>query len=280
MAIKKIGRACFLLSLALPLVISGSQRNTVTLALEDKIVKDLSSSGLTLAFHIGAANSSRNEKLLVSYRYRVFVNQREYLDMEVPLDQPLTVPAGEKLLIALPVKITYALLFQEVGVLEDRAQCDIVGEMFFGDGGRREERVSFAFSGEFPIFHDPEVEFLPLQVKTLTVGGADVAFRPKFSNRNNFDLLINRISFRLFLGDKDVLSGEIPGDKTIPGSGEKVFALPVLIDFFEEGPEIRSMFETGRLPSRIVGDLEIASVWGKLLIPFDEQQDITIDRQP
>jgi len=253
-------------------------KDDIVVALKDKVIRNLSSSGLTLAFHIGLTNPSSAPRELVRYRYRVTINQREFLNMTVPLDEPLPVPPNGETLIALPVKISYDLLRAAVGPVEGKAICDIVGEMFFQNDRKKEQRAPFAFSGEFPIFLDPEIDVLPLKVNDLTVGGADVVFRPRFRNPNGYELLVERISFALFFGDREVLSGPIPGDKSLPRAGEKTFSLPFLLDFFEIGEKMREDFQKDEIPCRFTGEIEVMSVWGRLLIRFDKAQGLRFDK--
>jgi len=253
-------------------------RGDITLTLKDKVIRDLSSAGLTLSFHILASNRASEDLALVRYRYRVVINLKEFLNMTVSLDQPLTVPAKSDLLIALPVRISYKLLVEAVGAVGDKALCDVVGEMFFADSRRREDKVGFAYPGEFPVFKDPEIDLLPLRVNDLTVGGADVVFRPRFRNLNNYELVAARISFRLLFGEKEVLSGEIAGDKGLPPAGEKAFALPFIVDFFESGRDLRDLFQKAEIPCRFSGELEIQSAWGKLVIPFARSQAVPVEK--
>ncbi len=253
-------------------------KDEITLALKEKVIRNLSSSGLVLAFHITVANPADSPCALVRYRYRVKINQTEYLNMTVPLDEPLPVPPGGETLVALPVKISYDNLLAAVGPIEGQAGCDVVGDMFFDTGRRREQRVAFAFSGEFPIFQDPEVDILPLKVNDLTVGGADVVFRPRFKNFNGYELIVDTIDFDLYFNGKHVLAGPVPGDKNLPPMGEKIFSLPFLLDFFEAGDEVRSCFEKDEFPCRLAGRLEIASVWGRLYIRFDKTQPLRLEK--
>ena len=201
-------------------------RDVVAVTLKDKVIKNLTSQGLTLAFHLALSNPASAPRELVRYRYRVTINQKQFLNMTVALDEPLTVPPGGETLVALSVKISYDLLFAAVGPVEDKALCDIVGDMFFQNERKNEQRAPFAFSGEFPVFQDPEIEVLPLKVNDLTLGGADVVFRPRFRNPNGYELIIDKISFALFFGDREVLSGQIPEDKNLPGRGRRPSPCP------------------------------------------------------
>ncbi|HUT07265.1 MAG TPA: LEA type 2 family protein [Candidatus Latescibacteria bacterium] len=255
-------------------------KDDIVVALKDKVIRNLSSSGLTLAFHISLTNPSSAPRELVRYRYRVTINQKEFLNMTVSLDEPLLVPPDGETLIALPVKISYDLLRAAVGPVEGQALCDIVGDMYFQNERKKEQRAAFAFSGEFPIFQNPEIEILSLKVNDLTVGGADVVFRPRFRNPNGYELLVDKISFALFFGDRKVLSGQIPEDKSFPRAGEKTFSLPFLIDFFEVGGKMREDFQKDEIPCRFAGEIEVMSVWGRLLIRFDKAQDLRFEKTP
>lgn len=253
-------------------------KDDIVVALKDKVIRNLSSQGLTLAFHLALSNPASAPRELVRYRYRVTINQKQFLNMTVALDEPLTVPPGGETLVALPVKISYDLLTAAIGPIEEKAICDLVGDLCFLTERKKEQRVPIAFSGEFPVFKDPEIEVLPLKVNDLTVGGADVVFRPRFRNPNGYELIVDKISFALFFGDREVLSGQIPDDKSLPRAGEKTFSLPFLLDFFEAGEKMREDFQKDEIPCRFAGEIEVMSVWGRLLIRFDKAQGLRFDK--
>jgi LEA14-like dessication related protein len=255
---------------------AAASKDDIALTLKDKVIKDLSSAGLVLSFRITVANPASAPRQLVRYRYRVRIDQKEYINTTIALSEPLGVPAKGETLIALPVKITYELLRQAVGPIEGQALCDVVGDMFFLTERGRELKAPFAFSGEFPIFKDPEVDLLPLDVLDLTVGGADVICHPRFKNPNGYELIVRSIDYELSFSGRPVLSGSIPGDKSLPQNGEKAFALPFLVDFFEAGDDVRAGFAKGEFPCRFAGVIRIASVWGPLVIRFDKTQPLRL----
>jgi LEA14-like dessication related protein len=265
-----------LVALALPVPAPALSRKDIAVVLKDKRIRDLSSRGLTLAFHTSIRNSSDAPIFLARYDYRVTINQEEFLRLPVVLDEPIVVGAGEEVVVALPLKVTYELLFQAIGPIEDRALCDAVGEFVFRDAKGKDEKVPFAFSGEFPIFKDPDVQFLPLRVNDLTVGGGDVVFDVKFTNPNGWDLIVDTIRYDLRFGDTSVLMGEIPGDKSVPARGEKVLSLPFLLDFFETGKEIYDLLANPPAPCRFSGEIVIGSVWGRLTIAFDKSGPLAL----
>ncbi len=262
-----------LLGLALPLA-----ARDVTVVLKEKRIHDLRGTGLVLAFHLEVANSAAEPVDLVRYKYRVAIGGKEYLNLEVPLDAPLRIAGGDRTLLALPVKITYALLQAAVGPLGDRASCELVGELFFRNARGRDERVPVALTGEFPIFQEPVLSFRPLRVKGLTVGGAEFVFEASFANANPYELIVERLSYRLDFGGTTVQSGDVEGEKSFPARGERPIILAFLLDFFEVGKPVYEMLQKDALPVRFSGQVEIASVWGPFVIPFDGRQTLAVDR--
>jgi len=266
------------LALCAGLTAAPAAKDDLVLSLKEKVIRNLSSSGLVLAFHIAVDNGYTKPRELVRYRYRVRIDQKEYVNTTVALEAPLAVPAGGQTLIALPVKISYDLLRAALGPIENKALCDVVGDMYFRNEKGKEQKAGFAYSGEFPIFQDPEVDILPLKVNDLTVGGADVVFRPRFKNFNGYELIVDVIEFELYFAGHQVLAGPVPGDKSLPRTGEKIFSLPFLLDFFEAGEEVREAFKKEEFPCRFAGRIEIASVWGRLHIRFDKTQALRLEK--
>jgi hypothetical protein len=264
--------------LALALLAGAAAARDVTVDLRGKRIENLSGAGLTLVFQLEAGNASEAAVRLVRYTYRVAVGQKEYLRMPVILEAPIPVGAHETVYLELGVRITYANLAAVVGPLGERAACDVSGEFVFADDRRRETRVPVAFSGDFPIFADPGLDFLPLRVNSLSVGGADLVFEAEFHNPLGYDLLLDRLSFKLELGPQTVLEGEVEGEKSLPAHGDRLISLPILLDFFETGKDMAGLLTGDTVPCRFSGDILIASAWGRLAIKFDKQDALAVVR--
>ncbi len=265
-------------SSALPL----SLRKDLSISLEEKKIKDLSVSGLFLIFYVKISNSSSSPYFLSSYDYRFVVNQKEYFRLSTPLEEYIRIEAKGNTLLSFPLKITYAHLFRAVEGIEreDKVQCYLTGAMTFSDGRREKGRLPIAFSGEFPIFKKPEIEFLTLQVKEMTIGGADISFKVSFKNSNAFELLVDRIRYGFHLGGKPVGEGIISGDKNIEGGEIRIFSIPFLMSFFEAGKEVYIQLRQPSALCRFFGEIEVRTAWGYIKIPFDKSDKVTISRSP
>jgi len=71
--------------------------------------------------------------------------------------------------------------------------------MKFSDGKKEKGKLPFAFSGEFPLFKSPAIEIVKIQINNLTIGGADLNVNIRLTNNNGFELLVNRIIYKLQL---------------------------------------------------------------------------------
>lgn len=263
-------------SLAMP----RSLREDLNMSLEEKRIEDLSADGLFLIFYVNISNSSSSPYYLTSYDCRFVVNQKEYFHLSTSLEEDIKIEAKGDTLLSFPLKISYDYLFQVVEGIEkdDKARCYLTGAVTFSDGQEEKGRLPFAFSGEFPIFKKPEIEFISLQVKELTIGGADLNFEMSFKNSNIFELLVDSISYSIHLAEKPIRVGMISGDKNIESGREKVFSIPLLLNFFEVGKEVYNKLQQSSVLCRFSGEIEVRTVWGRIRIPFSKNEKVAISR--
>ncbi|MGB6867102.1 MAG: LEA type 2 family protein [Candidatus Aminicenantaceae bacterium] len=276
-------RLCILLLLLgfLPVrAFSLALKDDITILLRERQVQNLDNTGLNLVFYIRIKNSSSKAYYLSGYSYRFVVDQTEYLRLQTSLDSRLRLEPSEETLIALPVKITYEHLFRTIeGVqAKDKALCYIMGELAFADEKKERGRLPFSFSGEFPIYSNPQVDLVALNVNMLTIGGSDLNLEIKLINTNGFELLIQRVSYRIKVGNHPIGDGIISGDKSIPAYGEKTFQLPKLLNFFEVGKDVYAFLQQDTAPCQFSGEIEIQTVWGRLMLPFDVSKDTVINK--
>ena len=248
----------------------------------EKRIRDFSLDGLTFVFYVNIANSSSKDYFLSGYEYRFIVNQTDYLQLQTELEEGIRIEARGETLVAFPVKITYENLFRTIPEMKNElhVMCNLVGWARFSDVRRERGKLALAFTGDFPIFWKPELQLVRLQVNTLTIGGADIEFAVKFQNKNRFDLMVDRLSYTLTLAGYEIEKGTIAGDKNIDKQGEKLFSLPLLLDFFDIGKEVYNVLNKSSTQSRFFGIVEVQTVWGRLTIPFDKQELLTIKRLP
>jgi hypothetical protein len=268
-----------LLLLAAGLEASPAKRNIVV-SLERKEVRDLDATGLILVFFLEVVSSARSSYSLGEYDYRVVVEGTDYFALRTTLEEPIPVEKDRITRISLPVKITYADLLERVPGVADipKASCYVTGLLIFADSRGRQEKIPFAFSGDFPIFRELEVEVKPLAVKTLTIGGSEFTLSFSLRNRNSFELALGKLAYKLEVEGHTVAEGTIPAGRKIESQAEVAFSLPLMLDFFEAGREVFEIFQKPSAAGLLSGDSRFDSVWGEFKLSFAKNGDIQIIR--
>jgi LEA14-like dessication related protein len=253
-------------------------KKNIVILLEKKEIRDMSSSGLTLAFVLDVANSAKAVYSLVDYDYRVVVEGTDYFALRTTLDSPIPVETDATTRISLPIQITYADLLERVPAVAGlpKAACYVTGLMIFADSRGRQEKIPFAFSGDFPFFKDLEVGLKPLEVKTLTIGGAEFTLSFVFRNPNAFELSLGPVAYKLEAEGRTVAQGTIPGARKIESQCEVTFSLPLMLDFFEVGREIHDILEKPSATGLLSGDFRFDCAWGEFRMNFAQKGDIPI----
>jgi len=255
-------------------------KKDIVISLERKEIRQMDASGLILVFYLQIANFERSSYSLVEYDYRVVVQDIDYFALRTVLEEPIPVAGEATTRISLPLRITYPDLLERVPAAADgpKALCYVTGLMIFADSRGRREKIPFAFSGEFPVFRQLEVEVRSLEVKTLTIGGADFTVVFSCRNRNSFEMVLGKMTYRLDLEGRTVAEGIVPPGKRIGSLGEITLSLPHMLEFFEVGREV---FDSLQKPSA-AGELSIKaraeSIWGGIEVDSTQKGDIQIIR--
>ena len=304
---------CLLALLLTAASVAPAARRNIILTLDKKEIRDLTSSGLVLIFQIEVANASSNVYSLSEYDYRVVIEGTDLFAWRTTLDQPITVEKGGQTRIALPIKIalprgwlhqrsrrvtnemssrpcsastalalpiklSYADVFKSIPGTEGKTKLNgyATGLMIFTDAKKRQEKVPFAFSGEFPVFKDIEVTVQPVEVKVLTVGGTEFVFSFSLRNPNDFELVLGSLDYRLDLDGKTAARGAIEGENKLAAGGEKAFRLPVMLDFFEVGKEFYAIFDKPAAACRLGLEATADSAWGPIKLSYTKDVQVQL----
>jgi LEA14-like dessication related protein len=263
-----------IISSALQLDSASRLKDDLKINLSDKKITALMPSGQTLSFFLRIENNSHKSYSLISYKYQVLIDHKEYLNQEITLDQPLIIGPDEPVLLNFPVKINYQYLQPYLAENQKQADCLVAGEMYFQDEKKKIDRIPFNCQMDFPLFKFPTVEFFPLLLKDFTLGGAEFDFSFELKNENSYDLLIKKIKAELQLEGKTIFLGELPGDKTLSAGESKKFSLPLMLDFFEQGRFLRDSLEKEAPIFNLKLQIQADSAWGDLSFSLEKQSPV------
>ncbi len=260
-------------------MLSGGQDITITL--EGKRIQNLSPEGLDLVFYVTLQNGSSQDCSLTGYTYRFVVNEQEYILMpQQTIEDGLPVGPSSTEMIRLPVRITYEHLFRSISGIQDQASvaCYIMGEMSFSRGRRSRGSRPFAFSAEFPIFRNPELEIDALRAKALTIGGADLEVDIKIMNPNGFSLTLEWLDYDLKIGGHPIKRGRLSARQSLPASADHVVSIPLLFNFYEVGQDVHGLLQQADVSCRVSGELYLQTEWHDLSLAVDLSRRVPVSR--
>lgn len=240
----------------------------------------MDASGLVLVFYLQIANSERTAYSLIEYDYRVVVQDTDYFALRTALEEPIPVPGEAATRISLPLKITYPDLLERVpaAAAGPKALCYVIGQMVFADSRGRQEKIPFAFSGEFPIYRQIEAEIRPLEVRTLTIGGADFTVAFSLRSMNSFEMILGRLTYRLDLEGRTIAEGVVAPGRRIESQGEITFSLPHMLEFFEVGREVFDILQQPSAGGELSIKARAESIWGEIEVDCIQKGAIRITR--
>jgi hypothetical protein len=255
-------------------------KKDIVISLEKKEIRQMDGAGLILVFYLQIANSERSAYSLVEYDYRVVVGDTDYFALRTALEEPIPVAGESTTRISLPLRITYADLLERVPSAADgaKASCYVIGQMIFADSRGRQEKIPFAFSGEFPVFRPLEVEIRPLEVKTLTIGGAEFSVVFTCRNNNDFEMVLGKLTYRLDLEGRTIAAGIIPSGERIESRGEITLTRPHMLEFFEVGREVFETMQKPFAPAELSLEAQAESIWGEIELDTTQNGDLQILR--
>jgi LEA14-like dessication related protein len=206
------------------------------------------------------------------------VDESEFLDLDVSLDEPIRIDPRGRTSVVLPLKITYAYLFESVPAVRgrDQAGCVLTGELTFLDERRRERQVPLSLAADFPIFRGLDLHFLPLEARSLTLGGTDAVFKAAIMNPNGFSVTVSEFRYALSLAGKSVSRGTTGGGLIVESRREKEFSVPLLLDFYEIGRELYDSLLQPPVPVRISGTVDMTTPWGTFQVPLEKSDKVPV----
>jgi len=257
------------------------QKTDPEVILKEKKIIDASPSGMTLVFHLILKNAASTPVNLARYDYKVVIDEAEYLNLQVGLDEPLEVGPKGEIVIVLPVKLNYENLFPAVPGLKDKdlAFCYVAGGMTFRDERRREKRVLMAFSSDFPVYRGLDIGPAPVETASLTIGGAEITGGIVLRNPNGFSFTLNRLTYVLELVGRPVARGVSAEDLQVAAKGEASIPIPVTLDFFEVGRPVHDGLVQPPVSARVSGEAEIMTPWGPWRVAFDRSDKVAVRKR-
>ncbi len=233
----------------------------------------LSLQELTLLLQVRVTNPNPVGIRLAGLDYRLLVNERPFLKGEVK--EQFSFPAQGADTVDIPLGIPWSDLF---ALTREFTRYDSIpylleGGLVFNLPIVGATRVPLRHRGTLPLPRIPEVRLEKLQLKRLSLSGADLVFQLQVENRNAFPLPLQEMQYRIDLNGVKLALGSLKKLKKLSANGISRLVVPVHLDFLSLGEAISSALTGNRpLDYRVSGRFFLSDSTTRLTeqgIPFE-----------
>jgi len=241
-------------------------------------MKDIGLQSVTVVFDVELTNPNASALPLADVDYELSSRGNSFFTGEAPLQGE--VPAHGVKTLSLPAKITYAQLLTALAdvklgsVLPYKAELGlsvkvpILGKL----------RLPVSKEGNLPVPAAPGVELAGVKWDKLTLDNAGGVFTLRLTNRNQFPLELDTMSYSLVLGDMDVARSSLARPVALGASGgEGTMEIPLSFSPRKFGLAALGLL-TGNRGYSLTGEIVVKTPYGPMRLPFARTGNISLGR--
>jgi len=234
----------------------------------------------TIVFEVNIQNPNSLGVKLAGFGYDLIINDHSFLHGRE--EKEVEIEARGENVIDIPVTISYQHLYQVLQTLRHqnsaayRLNCDfslvlpVLGVV----------QIPVSKTGDFPLPKLPTVSLEKLQMKRLSLSGADLVFGVRVDNPNAFAMTLEGMQYQLMVDGQPWASGETGQRISLPQKRDDLLEIPITLDFIRMGQAVyQSLSEGRRLDYQFRGDLDLTAslpLLGRTHVPFDHFGQVAV----
>ena len=239
---------------------------------------DIDLQSVTIVFNVELTNPNASALPLANVDYELSSQGNSFFTGEAPLQGE--VPARGTKTVSLPAKIAYAQLLTALAnvklgsVLPYKAQLGLsVNVPILG-----KLRLPVSREGNLPVPAAPGVELAGVKWDKLTLDNAGGVFTLHLTNRNQFPLELETMSYSLMLGTMDVARSSLARPVALGANGgEGTMEIPLSFSPRKFGLAALGML-TGNRGYSLSGEIVVKTSYGPMRMPFARSGNISPSR--
>ncbi len=240
--------------------------------------KDINLQSVTVVFDVELTNPNASALPLADVDYELTSQGNSFFTGESPLQGE--VPARGTKMLSLPAKIAYTQLLTALAnvklgsvlpykaVLGLSVKVPILGKL----------RLPVSREGNLPVPTAPGVELASVKWDKLTLDNAGGVFTLRLTNRNQFPLELETMSYSLMLGSMDVARSSLARPVALGANGgEGTMEIPLSFSPRKFGLAAIGML-TGNRGYSLSGEIVVKTSYGPMRMPFARSGNISLGR--
>ena len=195
------------------------------------------------------------------------------------IENALDIPANGEL----PVQIPFALKFEDLYRIQQKLKDQDTAPFRF-EGTLQVEtpvgpvKLPFHHDGTVPVLHIPQVEVAKIEVKGVTMSGADIRLGFRVKNPNGIALDLQSLDYALSVAGAEVANGALPSALNVPPKGQGTFDADVKVSFLKAQEAAQAITTKSSAQYSLKGNLAAATPWGKVSTPYVKSGSVKIQK--
>ncbi len=120
-------------------------------------------------------------------------------------------------------------------------------------------------------FKEPLVHFNDAKIRGLGLSGGSVDIVLSVYNPNGFDLNASRLTYQLFVEDKQLGTGVLDNAFRVGNNDSTYVTIPVDFTYSGLGAAGRQLLTSGTINYRVLGDFTMSTPLGNFTRPYDQR---------
>ncbi len=198
-------------------------------------IQNISFDGVTLLFDFDVNNPNRFGVSADQYSYEFFINDNSFLSGTQ--QENIRISRESSSVVQVPVSLNFSDVFSTFTSLvrRDSLSYKIATEVQFDIPGLGRQRVPVSTAGELPIPRMPRIEFSGLNVRNLSLSGAEIDLGFRVSNPNSFGISLSNAAYVFRVNGREWLDTRLGDRIRIGGSQSDTITIPVRLNASQMG---------------------------------------------
>lgn len=245
-----------------------------TLQYNSMSIQSIDFNRAVVQFHFDVNNPNPVGLTADRYSYEFFINENSFLSGSQ--DQNVRISRESVSTLSVPVTLSFSDIINSFGSLigSESFAYRINTEVQFDIPGLGVQRLPVSASGELPIPRMPRIELAGLDVRNLSLAGAELEVAFRVANPNRFGISMSNAAYILQVNGRDWLDTRITDTIRLGASDSDIVRIPIRLNATQMGSVLidlmagRSEFDYNLSGSaNISADIEGFS--GGQNLPFD-----------
>ena len=204
-------------------------------------IQSISFDGIDLLFDFEVNNPNQVGVDATEYSYEFFINDNSFIRGRQ--EENLRINRLSTSFVQIPVSLNYSEVLNTFTSLvrRDSLSYRIASEVQFDIPGLGRRTVPVSAAGELPIPRLPRVEFGGIDVKSLSLSGAEFELGIRVFNPNSFGLSMSNLEYLLNVNGREWLDARLGDTIRLGANQEDIIRIPIRLNASQMGSVLLEM---------------------------------------